>query len=73
MVVKVTVIAEIKLSLSFCITLLILHHHQTTYQYEQASPFSLKSLKPNVFIKTFERLLWTICQVFQMEITHLTE
>lgn len=43
------------------------------YNDEQANSFSPKSLKPNVFIKTFEWLLWTFCQVFQMEIPHLTK
>lgn len=60
--------AEMKLSLFIffqAITTLIY-----TAVYEVSS---FKSFKPNLFIKTFERLLWTICQVFQMEITNLTK
>lgn len=46
--------------------------HPTGQRYmDWASSF--KSFKPNLFIKTFQRLLWPIRQVFQMESTDLTK
>ena len=65
---KNSVMAEMKLSLFVFFTALIY-----TPVYDVSSPSSLKSFKPNLFVKAFERLLWTICQVFQMEIANLTK